>query len=158
MLRGTGRELTNQRSKMRVLPAPGCTRTYTGRKAILRMPRIGTSVRASLRAAVRSRRNGLRLQKLSSANVTAGENLADGRPMFCSIAVRIRTSNSPSSKETPLLRRSSFYTRSRLPFANRKLGDSPLENCFHVISICARRLRRAQCKGLRRKCLSLVSR
>src|SRR5215471_9413463 len=82
MLRGTGRELTNQRSKMRVLPAPGYTRTYTGRKAILRMPRIGTSVRASLRAVVRFERNGLRLQKLSSANVTAGGNLADARPTF----------------------------------------------------------------------------
>jgi hypothetical protein len=76
MLRGTGRELTNQRSKMRVLQAPGYTRTYTGRKAILRMPRIGTSVRASLRAAVRFERSGLRLQKLSSANVTARGNLA----------------------------------------------------------------------------------
>ena len=41
------------------------------------MPRIGTSVRASLRAAVRFEKNGLRLQKLSSANVTAGGNLAD---------------------------------------------------------------------------------
>src|SRR6201987_2313029 len=71
MLRGTGRELTNQRSKMRVLQAPGYTRTYTGRKAILRMPRIGTSARASLRAAVRFERNGLRLQKLSSANLRA---------------------------------------------------------------------------------------
>src|ERR1700745_321308 len=69
MLRGTGRELPNQRSKITGLPAPGYTRTYTERKAILRMPRIGTSVRASLRAAVRFERNGLRLQKLSSANV-----------------------------------------------------------------------------------------
>lgn len=40
------------------------------------MPRIGTSVRASLRAAVRFERSGLRLQKLSSANVTARGNLA----------------------------------------------------------------------------------
>ena len=80
MLRGTGRGLTKQRSKMGVLPAPGYTRTYTGRKAILRMPRIGTSVRASLRAAVRFKRNGLRLQKLSSANVTAGGNLAKSVP------------------------------------------------------------------------------
>jgi hypothetical protein len=40
------------------------------------MPRIGTSVRASLRAAVRFEKSGLRLQKLSSANVTARENLA----------------------------------------------------------------------------------
>jgi hypothetical protein len=82
MLRGIGRELTNQRSKMRVLPAPGYTRTYTGKKAILPMPRIGIGVRASLRAAVRFERNGLRLQKLSSANVTAGGNLADARPTF----------------------------------------------------------------------------
>jgi hypothetical protein len=46
------------------------------------MRRIGTSVRASLRAAVRFERNGLRLQKLSSANVTAAGNLADARPTF----------------------------------------------------------------------------
>src|SRR6516164_3468328 len=88
MRRGTGRELTNQRSKMRVLSAPGCTRTYTGRKAILRMPRIGTSVRASLRAAVRFKRNGLRLQKLSWANVTAGGNLAKGVPS-CHWVIRL---------------------------------------------------------------------
>ena len=41
------------------------------------MPRIGTGVRASLPAAVRFERNGWRLQKLSSGNVTAGENLAE---------------------------------------------------------------------------------
>ena len=40
-----------------------------------------SSVRASLRAAVRFERNGLRLQKLSSANVTQVGNLAH-RPTF----------------------------------------------------------------------------
>src|SRR5439155_9837762 len=59
MARGTGRELTNLRSKTRGRPVRGYTRTCTVKRAILRMLRTGISVRASLRAAVRSKMSGL---------------------------------------------------------------------------------------------------
>src|SRR5438105_1180498 len=57
--KGTGRELTNLRSKTRGRPVRGYTRTCTVKRAILRMLRTGISVRASLRAAVRSKMSGL---------------------------------------------------------------------------------------------------
>ena len=57
-----------QHSKTRARPVPGYTCTYTVRKAIRRTLRIGTSVRASRRSAVRFKRNGFQLQKLSSAS------------------------------------------------------------------------------------------
>jgi hypothetical protein len=55
ILKATGAELMNRRSKTRVRLVPGYKRTYTVKKAIRRTLRIGISVPVNLRAAVRSR-------------------------------------------------------------------------------------------------------
>ena len=80
MPKGTGPGLTNRRSKTRVRLVPGYMHTYTVRKAIRRMLRIGISVPVGLRATVRSRTSGLQLRTRCSADLSRYAAVA--RPTF----------------------------------------------------------------------------
>jgi len=81
MLKATGPELTNRRSKTRVRLVPGYMRTYTVRKAIRRMLRIGISVPVSLRPAIRSKTSGLQLRTRCFADLSHYGAVA--RPTVC---------------------------------------------------------------------------
>jgi hypothetical protein len=103
------------------------------------MPRIGTSVRVSLRVAVRCKRNGLRLQKLSSANVNAGENLADAvrrllnyghlNYLLRSRPSKFTRSFQPTTSD-PLFAELDAHNSTRLSSARHHGVASPLSNSF----------------------------